>query len=355
MAIRFPLMAIAGLLLLAALWAGVVRVGWELSPVVANLPVNHGPLMIVGFLGTLISLERAVALGLKWPYGAPLFSALAAFVLFIESLSQLAPAAAALGSLFLIAIFTFLYGQQASISMATMGVGAALWFAGNVLWYLEYPFNRIVPCWVGFLALTIAGERLELARFLILSTWDRGKFILACGLIVCGLIVSLFKHAIGVWIDGVGFVALALWLLRYDMAWRTIQQSGLSRFMGICLLSGYLWLVIGGIFWMAFYEFFIPGPRYDAMLHSILVGFVFSMIFAHGPVILPLIAGVTIPFQRLFYGHLILLHLSLLLRISGDLVQSPALQRWGGLINALAIVFFLTNNLRAVKRGAASP
>jgi hypothetical protein len=42
-----------------------------------------------------------------------------------------------------------------------------------------------------------------------------------------------------------------------------------------------------------------------------------------------------------------LLHISLLLRIAGDLALLPGGQKSGGLLNALAILLFLINNLRA--------
>ena len=72
---RLPLLALSILALLAALWAGLVRLGWSL-PVgpPGVLYVAHGPLMVCGFLGTLISLERAVALGEGWSYAAPTLS-----------------------------------------------------------------------------------------------------------------------------------------------------------------------------------------------------------------------------------------------------------------------------------------
>ena len=104
---------------------------------------------------------------------------------------------------------------------------------------------------------------------------------------------------------------------------------------------------------MAFAQFFSAGPSYDAMLHAIFLGFVFSMIFAHAPIILPTITGLALPFQSAFYLHVALLHLSLLLRIAGDLGQLPWAQRWGGLLNAAAILIFLVNNVRAVRLGAS--
>jgi hypothetical protein len=84
------------------------------------------------------------------------------------------------------------------------------------------------------------------------------------------------------------------------------------------------------------------------MLHSIFLGFVFVMIFAHAPVILPSVTDVSLPFRKSFYAHLLLLHISLLLRVGGDLAELPPARMWGGVLNGLAIVLFLANNLRAV-------
>ena len=69
---RFPLMFLGLLALLTALWGGLLRLGWALPLLRPTLSVVHGPLMVCGFLGTLIGVERAVALGAFWPYAAPL-------------------------------------------------------------------------------------------------------------------------------------------------------------------------------------------------------------------------------------------------------------------------------------------
>jgi len=122
--------------------------------------------------------------------------------------------------------------------------------------------------------------------------------------------------------------------------------------MGSCLIAGYVWLVIGGALWLPLAGSFVAGPLYDSMLHSIFLGFVFSMIFAHGPVILPVITGVKMAFLKSFYLHAALLHLSLGLRIFGDLADITGAQKWGGALNALAIILFLLNNVRAVRQAA---
>ena len=83
------------------------------------------------------------------------------------------------------------------------------------------------------------------------------------------------------------------------------------------------------------------GPFYDAMLHIVFVGFVISMIFGHAPIIFPAIVQVRLIFQPAFYIHLLLLHLSLLLRVAGDLASLQTVRQWGGLLNEVAILLFL--------------
>ena len=168
-------------------------------------------------------------------------------------------------------------------------------------------------------------------------------------IVMVGLTISIFSLFLGVRIAGAGLMALALWLLRYDLAWQNLGQPGLPRFMARCLIVGYLWLAAGGVMWLAFAPFFAAGPVYDAMLHTIFVGFVFSMIFAHGPIILPTITGMKLPFQNLFYLHAALLHAGLLLRIAGDFDLIASGRKWGGALNVLAILLFILNNIRAVK------
>ena len=48
--------------LLSGLLSGLVWLGWELPVPHADLVLLHGPLMVGGFLGTVIALERASAM-----------------------------------------------------------------------------------------------------------------------------------------------------------------------------------------------------------------------------------------------------------------------------------------------------
>ena len=150
---------------------------------------------------------------------------------------------------------------------------------------------------------------------------------------------------------GAGLGTVALWLDVFDMARRTVQADGLTRFIAVCLLAGYGWLVVGGGLALWFGNTGV-GPAYDATLHAVFVGFVFSIIFGHAPVIFPSVLGVSIPYRPAFYLHVGLLHASLLLRVGGDLGSVASLRWWGGWGNAAAILLFLLVTAYSVLVGA---
>ncbi|MBS2039877.1 hypothetical protein JST97_33135 [bacterium] len=59
---------------------------------------------------------------------------------------------------------------------------------------------------------------------------------------------------------------------------------------------------------------YLAGPASDRILHGVFIGFVLSMVLAHGPLIFPALCRLPIRFSHWFYLPLLLLHLSLLLR-----------------------------------------
>ena len=87
------------------------------------------------------------------------------------------------------------------------------------------------------------------------------------------------------------------------------------------------------------------------MLHSIFLGFVFSMIFAHAPIIFPAITGRTLVYRKALYAHGILLHLSVALRIGSDIAANFVANRWSGVLNVLAITVFIANTAYGVLLG----
>lgn len=353
---RVPLMVMAALALLGGLWAGLIRLGWLLPPLTLQLPAQHGPLMVSGFLGTLISLERAVALsqnqnGRRRFYLAPLLAGLGGVTLFLMLPPAVPRGLSTLGALGLVLIFVVIYRLQPTTDHVIMGIGALLWLVGNGLWLAGWPIFQVLPWWAGFLVLTIAGERLELGRVLLQKQRTRQAFLAITAVFLAGLLFSLFAFDAGLRLAGLGLVALGLWLLRYDIARRTIRQKGLTRYIAACLLPGYVWLIVGGVLWLIYGGQYVAGPIYDALLHTIFLGFVFSMIFGHAPVIIPAVLGIQVLYTPLFYIHLGLLHLSLLMRVVGDLLLWLPLRRWGGLLNEVAVLLFLLVTAVAVRRG----
>jgi hypothetical protein len=340
-------MALGMVALLTGMWAGLLRLGWNWPTPRPTFGLAHGPLMISGFIGTLIGLERAVALARPWAYAAPLLTALGAVALLAGAPHWVTPLAMTAASLVLIGIFAVILWQHTALFTITMGLGAVAWFIGNGLWLGGAEIPMAVSWWLGFLVLTIGGERLELSRMLQLTRWNQRTFVAAVAVLLAGFALGGISSDSGGRITGLGLLGLTLWLARHDIARRTVRQQGLPRFTAICLLSGYVWLAVAGILAIA-YGGMVAGPHYDAVLHAVLLGFVFAMIFGHAPIIFPAVLGVAVPFRSRFYAHLALLHLSVAVRLVGDGLAIVPLRQWGGLLNAVAILFFLVNTIGAV-------
>jgi hypothetical protein len=353
--INLPFLLLAVLALLAGLWAGLIRLPWPLPPLRPALPMAHGPLMVCGFLGTLIGLERAVGLGAlgpgrRWVYAAPALAGLGGLTLLIGVPGLPGPLLITLGSAVLLAAMLSIVRLQPLLHTWVMALGSLAWLVGNGLWLGGRSIPAVVLWWAGFLVLTIVGERLELNRLLRLSTGRRAAFLAGVGLFLAGLLVSVWAYAPGVRLASAGMIVLALWLLAFDIARRTVRKTGLTRYIAAALLAGYGWLAVAGLLGLRFAGA-TAGLHYDAFLHSIFVGFVFSMIFAHAPIIVPAVTALPLAFHRGFYVPLVLLQLSLLLRVAGDLAGWLPGRRWGGLLNEAAILLFLAMLALAILHG----
>ena len=302
----------------------------------------HGPLMIASFFGALIALERAVALGELWAYSAPVLAVLAGLIIvFWPDAISLAAWVLVLSSILYLAVGAAVVQRQSAIFTWLLEAGVLALLVGNLIWALGYPIFLAVWWWMVFLVLTIAAERLELGRLQRLPRWAFPAFYGISALVGIGLIGTLVQPAMGVRILGLGMIGFALWLARFDIARRTVKMPGLPKFIATCLLVGYAWLGLGGVL-MMMYGAVPAGFLYDAMLHTIFVGFVFAMIFGHAPIIFPAVLRLPVRYTPAMYGPLILLNLSLILRVLGDVLTLPSWRLWGGLLNALAILIFIS-------------
>ena len=343
---RLPLLLLGFLSLLAGIAGGFARLGLEPMPVGDDAAVLHGALMVSGFFGAVICLERAVALERLWGYAGPLACGLGGIAMagsfpLAGGLLQLA------GSVLLVAMSVAILGRQRTLETWTMGGGALCWCAGNGALAAGMPVAAAVPWWIAFFALTIGAERLELSRYL-----PRGR---AVQLAFAAIAVALPASAL--WslpAQGVVLLALAGWLFAFDIARKTAKGSGLPRYIAICLLSGYAWLAAGGALCAALAAE-RAGPLYDAALHAFFVGFVFSMVFGHAPIILPAVLRVALGYTPWFYLPLAVLQLSLAFRVAGDLAGSYALRSAGSIGNAAAIALFVVIAVVTVLRRSAQP
>jgi len=145
-------------------------------------------------------------------------------------------------------------------------------------------------------------------------------------------------------------LALSLRLARQDVARRTVRKRGLTRFIAVCLLSGYAWLALGAIALLAGGTDY-GSAAWDAGLNAVMLGFVFSMVFGHAPIIFPAVTRAAVPYHWRFYLPLALLHLSLALHIGGGLAGMTNLRQAGGATNALALLLFARSTISAVVRG----
>jgi hypothetical protein len=352
-AYRVPLLVLAFLSLGFGIAAGLARLGFALGLPAPSLSALHGALMAGAFFGGVIGLERAVALGRLWAFAAPLAGGSAGLAWILGAPVQAGGALLLASGLVLLGASLVVFRMQPALHNAVLAAGAASFALGGAA-VAAGEITVATPVWIGFLVLTIAGERLELSRFMPPSPGAKRVFAFVCALAFGASVLAVFKPALGWKLLAAALLALAVWLALKDIARRTVRERGLTRYIAVALLSGYAWLAIGALVALATPEFAPGRPAWDAALHAWFLGFVFSMVFGHAPIIAPALLRVALPYHAVFYAPLVVLHVSVALRVAGSLLVLPQLREAAALGHALAIVFFiLTVVTRAL--GARGP
>ena len=353
--VRLVLIAPAGILLLLGMYSGLLLLGVHVPSLSERLATLHAPLMIFGFVGTLISLERAVALRAGWAYLAPVLLALG-------SVLALSPAPLVLGTSLVLAglvlhllQYAAIWRRQPMTATAIQALGVVAAVIAGLLWVVGVAVPLLVPSLAVFLVLTIVGERLELARVAAPGlAAERVLFALAVALASAALL-SVTLPLVAVPLAGIALLAIVAWLWRYDIARVMVRRSGLPRYVALCLLLGYGWLAVAGAGWL------LGGPRtegviYDATTHAVFLGFVFTMIMAHAPLILPAVLQLSIPYHRSLYVPVAVLHLGLLVRVvAGDAWGVLWALQAGGILSIVAILIFAVTVVTLTVRGRRAP
>jgi len=338
---RSALMVLVAGSLLAAVAGGLLRAGVSWggsggSTWPGHAAAAHSALMMSGFLGTVIAIERAVAIRLRWAFVAPFASGLGGAAL-LAGHPGWAAGLGVIAAMVFVAANIVVVSRHAAAHTVLLLIGAAAWLAGNLLFATGQGGDVIHPWWFAFLVLTIAAERLEMTRLMRREPVARPSLQATLVALLAGAALSGPAPRLGGSVFGLALAALAVWLLAFDIARRTAFTHGLSRYMAVCLLSGYAWLGVAGVAWTCM-SVGLPGR--DAALHALGLGFIVSMVMGHAPVILPAVARIKLLFGPWFYAPLVLLHASLALRLGGGLANRD-LQSAGAVLNALALALFI--------------
>jgi hypothetical protein len=337
---RVPFLLPGGVALIAGLNAALMLLGLPAPVSAARLPEVHGMLLVLGFVGTLIALERAVALGRPTGYLAP--GLLGAAALLLVSPAPLAAGRGTLvaGTVALVAVYVPLWRRQRDDAVLVQALGGVLAVGAAALWLGGVPVAVLLPWLVGFIVLTIAGERLELAR-IAMGPRAGTTLVTLSSAVVVAVTASLLWPGPATPLLGLALLFLVGWLVVHDVARRTVRSSGLVRFMAGSMLAGYFWLVVAGAVWLLGGQA-AEGVRYDAVVHAVFLGFTLSMIMAHAPVILPAVLRRPLSYHPALLVPAVALHASLALRLwAGDALGLPLAWQVGGALNIASLLGFV--------------
>lgn len=337
---RLALLLLGGASMLLGLAAGLMLLGLPVPITTERLLEVHGQLMIVGFLGTVIALERAIALRQAWAYAAPLATGVGALLLVTPLPIAVGLSVQALGLGILVAIYAAIWRRAASTALAIQWLGSFLALAATLLWLAQVPTGALFPLLAGFLVLTIAGERLELAHVASPPPGAARALLLISAAVAITGAGSLLWPTPGSELFGASLLATVLWLLRYDVATRTIRSVGLPRYTAANLLLGMAWLAVAGTTWLTLGPQ-PDGPGYDIVVHAIGLGFAMSMVLAHAPIILPAVLIRPLPYRPVLYLATAALQLSLIVRVTGEARGAGWAWQAGGAGNVAALLAFV--------------
>ena len=337
---RMVLLVVGGASLLAGLDAALLLAGLP-APITADrLEQVHGALMMLGFLATLIALERAVALRRRWAYLSPALLGAGGLLLLSPLPVAVGHAVQFAGTVVLVIIYRSLATRALSIPLTIQWLGAVMATGAAALWWIGMPSPSVLPFLTGFLVLTIAGERLELARIAGPSEAAQAVLLgLAAGTLLTAC-AALLWPGVGGAVFGLALLGIAAWLARFDVATRLVHAQGLPRYIAVNLIAGMVWLAVAGFTWLL-WGAGDDGPAYDLAIHAIGLGFAMSMVLAHAPVILPAVLRRPLPYRPVLYAATVALQASLLTRVVADVRDLPGVWQAGAAVNVLAVVGFV--------------
>lgn len=315
------------------IWRIAVTRGFNLPPIPESWP-PHGEIMLGGFLASLIMFERMIALPINGLIWVPYVYATSALMLHSGNPFARYIHFAALAGWLLHRWFAYRkfhrWEKPLIESVAFVTLTSALMYPGGFVARPEVALQGLA-----FPIAVIAVERLEMS-FLIKKTGSR--------LVLIGLIGwCLLWNALS-WrgipnLSVMGFITLLLVasIAFYDATLRVAQKQidGIHKFLRSALMLSYVWLFLAGLTMTASSQ--ISSAIFkDVLFHLIGLGFIFTMILGHAPLILSATLG-ELSSKRIPLIPFILFQLGTLLRILGDfaLMKSVPFWQWTGWISGL--------------------
>ncbi|MGO1227775.1 multicopper oxidase domain-containing protein [Brachybacterium sp. AOP42-C2-15] len=347
---RLGWMLPAGLALMAGLDAALLLLGLPAPITTDRLPVVHGMLLVLGFVGTLIALERATALARWYGFLAPALLGLGAIALVADPVPlMVGKVLLVLGTAAFTLVYVPLWRRQHDEAVLTELLAAGLACGGAIRWAGGADFDEVLPWLIGFVVLTIAAERVELAR-ITLGARAGSRVLVHAASLVAALLIGVAWPVAGAVLLGAGLLALTLWLIQHDVARHTIRTRGATRFMAAAILCGYGWLMIAAV--VLLLGGTPQGAAYDAVAHAVFLGYTISMIMAHATTILPAVLRIDLPYRSAFWVPLGLLQLSLVVRLGlGDALGWGPAWQLGGVLGVLALLVFVATALTSAVLG----
>ncbi|MHB2035916.1 MAG: NnrS family protein [Nitrososphaerales archaeon] len=341
--------AVAIIFLILALLDGIFRLmaGNGISTgIMENIYGLHPILMVFGFLACIVMAERVagiavipdlkkssvpmmmvplIALGavsevVGYTIGPVWSKYLGAALLFAGCLA------------FIFVLFRLANKTGVKLPFYFMIVSAVSLAAAAILSAFSLPVGNsgFIMLLLSFPLVFILGERVELTRFTSTAAVTR-RFRLAFVLVAAAVTLfvlssfldSFFEAQMTALLAGSTLLLVTLFtvLLAESKNFKLLSKSKepLQRYVFSHTRVAYAWGIFGVVLGGIYFASSMRIDLYDSFIHSIAVGFVGTMLLAHGPVILPSVTGRKLDPTKLTLLPLGILTAGNLIRVGGDL------------------------------------
>lgn len=330
-------MVLGALCFLSAISIGIWRIavirGFNLPPIPESWP-SHGEIMLGGFLASLIIFERMIALPIDGLIWVPYLYAISALMLHTDNPFARYIHFAALAGWLLhrwLAYRKFHRWEKPLVeSFALITLTSALMYPGGLIARPEVALQGLA-----FPIAVIAVERLEMS-LLLKKTGSRLVLIGLIGWLLLWNALS-WRGIPGLSVMGVITLILVGSIAFYDATLRVAQKQidGLHRFLRTALIFSYVWILLAAVAMTALSKI-SPAIFKDVLYHLIGLGFIFTMILGHAPLILSAALG-KLPPEKAPVIPFFLFQIATVLRILGDfvLLKSVPFWQWSGWLSGL--------------------